>query len=454
MKIESQWRKDPFSQGLITGHDEGYLILFTFKIMRVFAKYGVNLSFLLFENYHKLNSDDTTQKARLTWFQRFEIINRNQDRKTLYDILSDGSDQMMKEWFSDVASSLSKQLQTLNVEWTVQDIENCQFVKWFDMVPEMAQILYVLNLERETAIEELPRHILIVLDRCGFIWGQSPSTQSYICTILSQTQLLLKMEYYRDKHFPKRMLIPTQHIMEPSIQHAMKDNFGIDGCLWVPGIYSSTSLPISSGGVSISIKNFGVFIQLHSLLSNHTKYYSLDRNELMTHELIHACRENIHSEEYEEEFAYSLSQNRFRKFLAPISRGTHESLLFYLVSFLSITSDLPKFPRWVSLFSKLPVSVVTLLALWRLLRSKQRIARVKNMLVKLLGVDETNANCIAFRLTDQDIASLYEFHSGASQIGALIDEKLNNSQISTRIRWSIIVARFSPKSTINRHSKL
>ncbi|KAG2385924.1 hypothetical protein C9374_003073 [Naegleria lovaniensis] len=416
------------------------------KILIVFERSGCNLSSLLFDG-----SQDADEYFQFFTHQMVEIMDPHDTMSTFQSIYDTLKDPRLKQY----SSLLKKVLLSLKPS-DISDAKNSQFVRMLTLckeLPSVVTLLFDIIQKKENAI---PLDILALLDQCGFLWGQSRSYMDYSLFIIRQLRLLLKFEHTYKRSYSKdkdSSLIPCEHLLEQGIQEKLSKFFGIHHCLWVTGLYSSTSLPLSSGGVSISIENFGVFIQLHTLLKHKPKYYSLNREELILHELIHACRENIQSTRFEEEFAYSLSPSFLRKLLAPITRGTKESLLFYVLSIVSVASDLPNFPRWFSLSSKLPFLWIILFGVIRLVKTKRILAHAREFISRALSTQQPNTiSCLLLRITDEEIEHFSHLmrqvqHSSKESHLKIFHEIVQHyicdeSDFSRNMRWKVIQHMF------------
>ncbi|EFC45508.1 predicted protein [Naegleria gruberi] len=408
------------------------------KLLIVYVKSKTSLLFLLFKDEYQDDYYYKNKNRIFKWLNNFKVDVQGR-KESLNTILNNNWLELnVKFIVNSLVESLGGGVDILTT------LEKSQFVQLMTINKELPTIIKYLNELKDG--QPIPKEILIYLDKCGFIWGKTKTYHEYISFIIKQIRLVLKCESYRKIYLKgKNEFIPVEHFQNAEVTQPLKEKFGIQNCLWIPGIYESNSLPLTSGGISISVKGFGVFIQLHSLLKDKQIYYSLDRNELILHEIIHACRECVGSEMFEEEFAYSLSPSRLRKLLSPITRGSSESLLFYLISIISITSDLPSFPRWFARVSKIPFIILTLIGLFRLMRSKQYLNGAFNYLTVKQNISPSTASCILFRLTDDEILMLFNLFKQNSNTGIreIVSRKLEQG-IDINQRWSVIVDRFLP----------
>lgn len=143
-------------------------------------------------------------------------------------------------------------------------------------------------------------------------------------------------------------------------------------------------------------------------------------------------RRNLQSVRFEEEFAYSLSKSYLRKMLSPVTQRPTDSLFYALAAALSLTSDLPVFPRWISLFSKFPFYIMMLLGLLRLFFTKRVLSRAKKAL-QYGGIKEQNILPILFRLMDEEIVEISNLFKRKKNINTYITTKAKSD-----LRWKLI----------------
>ncbi|KAL9656169.1 hypothetical protein ABK040_007786 [Willaertia magna] len=461
MKINSSLSVDAFSTPVTGNESPSYdevracLLRISLKVLFIWWKTDVNLSFLIF---HSLVDDEHVFPNEK---KVIEILSQ-------YFILVDDNDISLHQLFclEKKVLNFDNIFNQIEKRYSVNlvDVEKSHFVQGLLYAKQLPMIIFLLEKYRESNSIPiiLPTPLLLYLDKCGFLWGKCTQTQDYLSFIFSQLQFLLRAEYYlifyknhlfgKDESQHENAFgvyeIPVDHLLEPHIQNEMKIQYGVEYCCWVPGIYSNLGLPIGTGGISVSLKNFGIFIQLRQFLRNRKEIFSLNRQELIIHELVHACRENLASVEFEEEFAYSLSKSFIRRVFAPITQNRIDSILFYIFSLISITTDLPAFPRWVSLFSKLPVLITTLLGLFRLALMKQRLYRAGKYFKDQL--QQNNVMPILFRLTDEEIHYFSKQYKKPQPLFNILQSKLkaletlkNNADkhmvdISTATRWLVL----------------
>lgn len=143
-------------------------------------------------------------------------------------------------------------------------------------------------------------------------------------------------------------------------------------------------------------------------------------------------RRNLNSIRFEEEFAYSLSKSYLRKTLSPVTQRPTDSILYIFAAVVSLTSDLPVFPRWISFFSKFPFYIMMLLGLLRLFFTKRVLARAKKVL-QSGGIKEQNILPILFRLMDEEIVEISNLFKRKKNINDYIKEKAKSN-----LRWKLI----------------
>ncbi|KAL0487627.1 TruB [Acrasis kona] len=413
------------------------------RLIIVYQNTGIHLSFSHFEDggLHYERGDFTFVDA--------EHVHKISDQD-LFEICFHESNCMTSNKCQEVLNHTFKLMKAIN-EPKINDIkayvENSQFV--CVLCSEGGRIASIIhqfhnNLSWEN---DVPMSTLLYLNKMGHLWASYSSSvsmkdqiRSYKRQVLSRYKLLLDLEYQlmpsghktRDPllmffSYKPDEIIPIQHLVkEPVLNDLSKFDVIVD---WAPGFYSLKNLPLFTLGVSYTVKIEDkelTFIQISSLLKDNERVGGATRTELIVHEQIHACRSPLKSKEYEEEFAYKLSSSIIRKVLAPVTRHPADMLAFTAFSAVSVVSDFPSFPRWFTLFSKIPVLFSVCFAMYRLLSMKRRLkAAIRNL--EKAGALKHNILPVLLRMTDQEINEL----SRATNPSQTIRSKSN-------IRWKVI----------------
>lgn len=333
------------------------------------------------------------------------------------------------------------------------NVECSQFVQCMQLDHgKMASILYNWTTNKTLNGNlggNIPLTILKYLNGKGHIWGRHTNTLEYkkhvgnhYRNLLKIEQMLLETPFGSKNAFQYEYdaQIPFSHINDPTIQNNLQSAYDIQ-VYWVPGFYSRKNLPLFSGGVSYETQDNNLtFIQLNPYLLEREKLGTLDRRELIMHELIHSARMGLDSVQFEEEFAYSLSTSTLRRIFAPITQRPIDSILFSVFSIFSITTDLPRFPRWLSLLSKFPFAIVVFIGMLRLLRTRRALKAAHRHLESLGCIPRRNIRPFLFRLTDDEILEL------SRKSICSVDEfrHIINSKAKHSSRWLILQQYLHP----------
>jgi hypothetical protein len=172
---------------------------------------------------------------------------------------------------------------------------------------------------------------------------------------------------------------------------------------WVPIFISNHKLPPWQGGAAwiFQLKEDSPTAALIQLKKN-PPFHS--KEEILSHELVHAARSGFEEKKFEEFLAYQTSTSWFRKTFGPLFESAWESLVLLLLFAAIVILDLVfifnedalKELLWLKL---LPVGFIGLL-LFRLYRRHRTFQRCKRRLEGVTG----SAMAMILRLTDEEIA--------------------------------------------------
>jgi hypothetical protein len=157
---------------------------------------------------------------------------------------------------------------------------------------------------------------------------------------------------------------------------------------WVEVSYSNEGLKPWHGGCAIGDK-----IQLRKEFETRERFWLCRRDELLAHELLHACRADFSDSLFEEILAFQTSRSWWRRFFSPIFGSNRETLLF-LGTLLPAAALV-----WVSPWIYLVPGALALLGLGRLLIRQRQYRRC----VRNLGRLVSHPRAVTFRLTAEEI---------------------------------------------------
>lgn len=211
----------------------------------------------------------------------------------------------------------------------------------------------------------------------------------------------------------------NNHKWLPSAWTITKPLFGI-APEWVPLYFSHTKLAPWHGGCAWIFQmgeNLPVaaLLQLRKSFLKQSSFGGLyKKDELIAHELAHVGRMCYEEPKFEEFFAYQTSSSWFRQTFGPIVQSSYESLLFVFVLFFTVFFEL-----WMMInqqpFNSLlswcvrafPLIVVGYGCL-RLAYRWKLFKRTQSNLAQIIP-DQSEVNCLMYRLTDREIASFAQF---------------------------------------------
>jgi hypothetical protein len=201
---------------------------------------------------------------------------------------------------------------------------------------------------------------------------------------------------------------------------------------WVRGYYSKEKLAPWHGAMTWVFnesKDFTYLIQLRPSLKKKKYLKIYDKDEILTHEAVHAVRAGLNSSKFEEFFAYWTATSLFRKVFGPLFQSPKESNIFMLLLSLLFLGQLLQNP-FLSLSSfLLPVGYVSFL-LFRLFLRRKKINKVL-LKISSLTASKNKARAILFRLTDFEIENFSRWSH--KKISSFISEEAKKN-----LRWEVI----------------
>ena len=211
---------------------------------------------------------------------------------------------------------------------------------------------------------------------------------------------------------------------------------------WIPVFFSNYKLSFWHGGCAWIFQEndqtpMSAFFQLRRAFEKKHTYLGLyKRDELMAHEFAHVGRMMFEEIRFEEILAFRSDSSWFRRYLGPIMQSSLESALFVLVLLLVLLLDLSmanilseslyQQMMWV----KLVPFVMVLYALGRLILRQYQFSQCLKQLKRKCR-NESQANAVAYRLTDQEIA-LFSQLSPEKILNYAFEKKKSS------LRWAVI----------------
>ncbi len=161
---------------------------------------------------------------------------------------------------------------------------------------------------------------------------------------------------------------------------------------WVEVKFGSKGLMLWEGAATWIDPKLGI-----STIQVRPKLWGYPQEEVIAHELVHAMRQKLNANKFEEILAFYTAKNRFRRTFGPLFSRPWETTLFVLTiaaGWIGAMFDL----YWIFL---LPV-IVLIGMMIRLFASQHQFAACLQKLKSTIK-DPDKALAVALRLTDQEI---------------------------------------------------
>jgi hypothetical protein len=279
-------------------------------------------------------------------------------------------------------------------------------------------------------MESLTNDILRSFNRKGLIPGPHETERDF----LERANYCLNLSQNPPPPFEKeKNEASTQKILE-DVFPKTKKLFDVTPH-WVPLVFSNYQLTPWHGGCTWIFQMneespTAALLQLRKKFLKNATYLGIyHREELVAHEICHVGRMMFEEPHFEEVLAYRTSNSSLRRFLGPIVKSAFESLVFALTLFLLFVIDFSlilfdQADRLIALswLKLIPLGMMG----WALVRLCQRQGQFKRCLYQLNSLlqDETSANAVLYRLTDQEIIdfsqqSLDDIHAYIKKEGSL-----------------------------------
>jgi hypothetical protein len=248
-------------------------------------------------------------------------------------------------------------------------------------------------------------------------------------------------------HLPEHLELPIQTdvLEKPNIELQYFYDVVVD---WIPVIFSNERLAPWHGGCAWIFQfaentPTAAMIQLRQVFGKQPRYLGIyDRDELLTHELVHVGRMKFEERRFEEMLAYETSTSAFRRWFGPLIQSSWESVLFVMVLAAILVFDIFLVAvghhdgyEIAAMLKLIPLAML-LMALIRLAVKRRQYGKCLARLESCLQSGHS-ARAVAYRLTDKEIVAF----------GSLSDEKVREYarlQSKEELRWkTIVLAYFS-----------
>lgn len=185
-------------------------------------------------------------------------------------------------------------------------------------------------------------------------------------------------------------------------------------------VYSNESLDAWEAGCTWITDN-RVSIQLRKRFQKASFWFGFfSKEEVLSHEAVHAVRMKFYEPIFEEVLAYSTSKHFWRRFFGPLFRSAEETH-FFLFFVLFGAFLFPWFP-WISLSC---ILAPNMFFFFRLFRTQILFRKAKKKIRKLLGIEPL---WVLLRLTDRETRLF------ATQPLAVIEDFARKEKLKS-VRW-------------------
>lgn len=280
---------------------------------------------------------------------------------------------------------------------------------------------------------------LLQLNHLGIIPGPSETAEAFA----KRAEYCLHLK----EHLSKELLAPFGSEVSQDSEVLDTSNSRLSTLYdiapdWIPVFFSDYRLPFWQGGCAWIFQTSvdsptAALIQLRQTFRHSECYLGLyQREELLTHELVHVGRMAFQEPRFEEVLAYRTAHTWFRKWCGPIVQSSVESVIFILLLGLIVVFDvflvaLNRMDAYtIALWLKLIPLVLVIYAFGRLFR-RQRILDKCLQNIRSCFEKKVNPLAIAYRLIDKEIESFAK----------MSDEEIKkymDSQVKKELRWRVI----------------
>lgn len=215
---------------------------------------------------------------------------------------------------------------------------------------------------------------------------------------------------------------------------------------WLPILFSDARLAPWHGACAWIVQLSdeapkAAFLQLRKNFSTKKKYLALySRDEVVAHELVHACRMAFNEPQFEELLACRLSAAPWRAFFGALFQSNRESLFFVIWLFALLSIDIYSIfsgAGWAAtatLVLQVGVPLLLSAALCRLFVRQRRLHRCLAHIGEAIA-DKDKGEALLIRLTDREISSF----------ASLTPENIRSYALAaaaTSLRWRLLNAAY------------
>lgn len=208
--------------------------------------------------------------------------------------------------------------------------------------------------------------------------------------------------------FEKRRALYSSDLVQPDQGHQKIQALFACCPLWIQASYSNVGLAFWQGGCTWTEGN-KLKLQLRKSFQRNSKHLFYTKEEILSHEYVHAIRMAFQEPIFEEFFSYQTASTSFRRFFGPFFRTPRESSLFIYFLAISFVANL------VSPFAIWMWGVFTIIlgcGLFRLCRAHRLFKSCLRKFEKMTGSKEMGLS-LMLSLTDQEIKQCAKMHPEA-----------------------------------------
>lgn len=298
----------------------------------------------------------------------------------------------------------------------------------------------------ETA-EKGEEESLIALDAIGLPFAPGEKLPDYIkrlhCLQKRLQDFTAKLEneeeyQMEDLTLRKEDRIPVDLLRRCTEVTKQKYGFQID---WVPAFFINPSFSWLFGGCAYyDNQNIFALMIIRKSFAKREKWFIYRRSEILAHEMCHVARLSLQSTDYEERFAYRISESRFRRRLGGVFESPRDSFLLLGSTLLLLAGqcwrvgfaqNMPIWPFW---------SLVGGVFAFLFTRDARRHRTLRRAMKNLESLrTETWSEAVLFRCSDQEIKEIAAFKNKDE-----LNDWIKDKKDSAGWRWRIIEKRFYP----------
>ena len=294
-------------------------------------------------------------------------------------------------------------------------------------------------------MKEVTDERLLQLNQLGIIPGSHEEPEEF----LRRAEYCLSLKQQLSTSLGQHIPFKVESEEDPAILEngcRISSNLYDVAPVWVPVFFSNYQLAPWQGGCAWIFQMqedspTGALFQLRQVFKKSKNYLGIyDRDELISHELVHVGRMVFEEPKFEEILAYKTSHYAWRRWLGPIVQSSTESLTFIILLIFIFIADISLVATGYTaayktlMWLKLVPAALIILALGRLWMRHHTFSSCLQHLKQTLG-DESKAQAVTYRLEDLEISAFAKMTP--SHILEYAKAKADSS-----LRWRLITKAY------------